>query len=80
MDPVPNPPLLRKSGSSGNRTMDLWISSQEILRLDHRCGHTSHLYMEYIKEHESFQFFPILDIRSFIILTNIIHMIASETA
>jgi hypothetical protein len=30
--PVPDPLLLRKSGSSGNRTRDLWICSQE---LDH---------------------------------------------
>jgi hypothetical protein len=25
MDPVPDPPLLRKSGSVGNRTRDLWV-------------------------------------------------------
>jgi hypothetical protein len=25
VDPVPDPPLLRKSGSAGNRTQDLWI-------------------------------------------------------
>jgi hypothetical protein len=27
MDPVPDPLLLRKSGSAGNRTRDLWICS-----------------------------------------------------
>jgi hypothetical protein len=30
VDPVPDPLLLRKSGSVGNRTPDLWISSQEL--------------------------------------------------
>jgi hypothetical protein len=25
VDPVPDPPLLRKSGRAGNRTQDLWI-------------------------------------------------------
>jgi hypothetical protein len=29
VDPVPDPQLLRKSGSAGNRTRDLWICSQE---------------------------------------------------
>jgi hypothetical protein len=28
--PVPDPLLLRKSGSAGNRTRDLWICSQEL--------------------------------------------------
>jgi hypothetical protein len=28
VDPVPDPLLLRKSGSTGNRTQDLWVSSQ----------------------------------------------------
>jgi hypothetical protein len=31
VDPVPDPLLLRKFGSAGNRTQDLWISSQELL-------------------------------------------------
>jgi hypothetical protein len=35
VDPVPDPLLLRKSGSAGNRTRDLWICSQEL-----RCGVT----------------------------------------
>jgi hypothetical protein len=30
VNPVPDPLLLRKSGSSGNRTQDLWICSQEL--------------------------------------------------
>jgi hypothetical protein len=38
MDPVPDPLLLRKSGSAGNRTQDLWISSQELWPRDHRGG------------------------------------------
>jgi hypothetical protein len=36
MDPVPDPLLLRKSGRAGNRTRDLWISSQKLWPLDHR--------------------------------------------
>jgi hypothetical protein len=36
VDPVPAPLLLRKSGSSGNWTLDLWICSQELWSLDHR--------------------------------------------
>jgi hypothetical protein len=36
VDPVPDPLLLRKSGSAGNRTLDLWIWSQELWPLDHR--------------------------------------------
>jgi hypothetical protein len=38
VDPVPDPLLLRKSGSTGNRTQDLWVSSQELWPLDHRGG------------------------------------------
>jgi hypothetical protein len=38
VDPVPDPLLLRKSGSSGNRTRDLRICSQELWPLDHRGG------------------------------------------
>jgi hypothetical protein len=40
VDPIPDPLLLRKSGSAGNRTRDLWICSQELWPLDHRGGHT----------------------------------------
>jgi hypothetical protein len=35
VDPIPDPLLLRKSGSAGNRTRDLWICSQELWPLDH---------------------------------------------
>jgi hypothetical protein len=38
VDPVPDPLLLRKSGSAGNRTRDLWICSQELWPLAHRGG------------------------------------------
>jgi hypothetical protein len=38
VDPVPDPLLLRKFGSAGNRTRDLWICSQELQSLDHRGG------------------------------------------
>jgi hypothetical protein len=31
VDPVPGPLLCRKFGSAGNRTQDLWVSSQEII-------------------------------------------------
>jgi hypothetical protein len=37
LDPVPDPLLLRKSGSAGNRIQDPWVCSQE-LWLDHRGG------------------------------------------
>jgi hypothetical protein len=37
-DPVPDPLLIRKSGSAGNKTRDLWVSSQELWPLDHRGG------------------------------------------
>jgi hypothetical protein len=30
VDPVPDPPLLRKTASDGNRTRGLWICSQEV--------------------------------------------------
>ena len=36
MDPVPDPLLLRKSGSAGNRTRELCICSQKLWPLDHR--------------------------------------------
>jgi hypothetical protein len=38
MDPVPDPLLLKKADSAGNRTRDLWVSSQELWPLDHRGG------------------------------------------
>jgi hypothetical protein len=36
VNPVPDPLLLRKSGSAGNRTRVHWICSQELWPLDHR--------------------------------------------
>jgi hypothetical protein len=39
VDPVPDPLLLRKSGSAGNRTRNFWICSQELWPLDHRGDH-----------------------------------------
>jgi hypothetical protein len=33
VDPVPDPLLLRKSGSAGNRTQDLWICSQKLYEI-----------------------------------------------
>jgi len=41
VDPVPDPLLLRKSGSAGNRTRDLCICSQKLWPLDHRGGLTA---------------------------------------
>ena len=38
MNPVPDPLLLRKSGSAENRTRDLCICSQKLWPLDHRGG------------------------------------------
>jgi hypothetical protein len=38
VDPVPDPLLLRKSGSAGNRIRNLRICSQELWPLDHRGG------------------------------------------
>jgi hypothetical protein len=38
VDPVPDPLLLRKSGSAGDRTRDLCICSQKLWPLDHRGG------------------------------------------
>jgi hypothetical protein len=33
VDPVPDPLLLRKSGSAGNRTRDLWVKTLLLLLL-----------------------------------------------
>jgi hypothetical protein len=45
VDPIPDPLLLRKYGSSGNRTQSIWICSQKLWILDHRGGHniTQHI-------------------------------------
>jgi hypothetical protein len=42
VDPVSDPLLLRKSGRVGNRTRNLWFSSQKPWILDHRGGHATH--------------------------------------
>jgi hypothetical protein len=41
LDPVPNPPLLRKSGRAGNRTRNLLNCSQKLWLLDHRGGNNN---------------------------------------
>jgi hypothetical protein len=38
VDPVPDPPLLRKSDSAGNRSWDLWTCNHELWPLEHRGG------------------------------------------
>jgi hypothetical protein len=38
VDPIPDPLLLRKFGSAGNRFRNLWVCSQEDWQLDHRGG------------------------------------------
>jgi hypothetical protein len=53
VDPVPDPLLLRKSGSAGNRILDLWICSQELWPLDHRGG-IHYSFTGWIKQHISF--------------------------
>jgi hypothetical protein len=40
VDPVSDPLLLRKSGSAGNRTRNLWACSQELWPLHHRRSWT----------------------------------------
>jgi hypothetical protein len=47
VDPVPDPPLLRKCGSAGNRTRDLWASSQECILyiLIHIEIYIAHVYI-----------------------------------
>jgi hypothetical protein len=40
VDPIPDPLLLRKFGSAGNRTPDLTVSIQKLWLLDHRGGRT----------------------------------------
>jgi hypothetical protein len=44
---VPDPLLLRKSGSAGNRTRELWVCSQELWPLDHRGGQFLHYMVSY---------------------------------
>jgi hypothetical protein len=40
VDPAADPLLLRKFGSAGNRTRDLWVSGPELSPLDQRGGPT----------------------------------------
>jgi hypothetical protein len=44
VDPVPDPLLLRKSGSAGNRTRHLWVCSHELWPLDDRGGPAACIY------------------------------------
>jgi hypothetical protein len=64
MDPVPDPVLLRKPASAGNRNRDLWICSQELWPLDHRGGPSSikgviilfiYLFMVYLTDYREFR-------------------------
>jgi hypothetical protein len=45
VEPVPDPQLLRESGSAGNRTHDLWVSIQEHWPLDYRAVYAVPLNM-----------------------------------
>jgi hypothetical protein len=49
VDPVPDPLLLRKSGSADNRTRGLWICSQKPWPLDHRRGPNTGPYYVYFR-------------------------------
>jgi hypothetical protein len=48
MDPVSDLLLLRKSDSTGNRTRNLWICSQDLWPVDHRGGQCSVIYYCFI--------------------------------
>jgi hypothetical protein len=50
VDPVTDLLLLKKSGSAGNRTQELWVCSQEVWSLDHRGGQPLplHIYIRLI--------------------------------
>jgi hypothetical protein len=55
VDPVPDPLLLRKSGSTGNPIRDLCICSQELWPLDHRGGcintqHSTEKVLKFLQE------------------------------
>jgi hypothetical protein len=41
VDPIPDPLLLRKFGSTGDTTQDLWVCSQEVWPLDHTVTYVS---------------------------------------
>jgi len=46
VDPVPDPLLLRKSGSAGDRTRNLCIRSQKLWPLDQRGGRNVHIVQQ----------------------------------
>jgi hypothetical protein len=54
VDPVPDPLLLSKSESVGNRTQDLWSCSQKLWPLDHRGGQRNTNKKQKCKQHEGF--------------------------
>jgi hypothetical protein len=56
VDPVPDPLLLRKSSSAGNRTQDVWICSQELRPLDHKA-----VYLLKEKKHKETFFMALID-------------------
>jgi hypothetical protein len=47
VDHVPDPLLLRKSGSAGNRTQGLWICNKKFWTLDHRGVHPNSEPLKY---------------------------------
>jgi hypothetical protein len=63
VDPIPDSLLLRKSGSTGIQTQNLWICSQELWPLEHRRGPWMHdassgSSWRILKESEVKQSFP----------------------
>jgi hypothetical protein len=68
--PVPDPLLLRKSGSSGNQTRDLWICSQELWPLDHS---SSHILLEWcvIKHRVNCYIFRLVELRDLLVCRGI---------
>jgi hypothetical protein len=52
VDPIPDPLLLRISGSAENRTGDLWICSQELWPLDQRGGRFNIIIHNYYSHSE----------------------------
>jgi hypothetical protein len=68
VDPIPDPILLRKSGSAGNRTRDLWICSQELWPLDHRGCPFTREFIYYFNH--SLIYYPIYLFIFFLILSD----------
>jgi hypothetical protein len=73
VDPVPDPLLLRKSGSAGNRTRDLWICSQELWPLEHRGGQPASKQLVSIHLLNMFHI-PVLVITQFLHINTYIHI------